>query len=341
MAIATNTDAVDMYRSPLLFVLLVLLLGSAQASPIERYANPLGWPEKWEKIISRPTETYIGRLQDELGDLSESDRRQVTSRIRKGMSVWMGWQNQGEQFTQSFVDHCGTDLLDKLVEMHKGVEFTRKDRQNIASDYESCATGAIQQALGNMMPSIDDLERAGTPEERFDRIVASSVIIRKKARTAFEQKYRKARDHKAFAQSASGNWNWRSNRTSKDHAINNALASCRARNHEHEAKQPCRIVHVNDEWTDLYRQTITHQRADESLIMSKKALNSYREKFIHTTRDKAFAQSDNGTWSWRSSPLSKQDATEKALAGCRKNNKKHEAAFPCRIINLNDKWIGE
>ena len=54
--------------------------------------------------------------------------------------------------------------------------------------------------------------------------------------------------------------------------------------------------------------------------------------------DKAFAQAENGAWSWRSSKESVDDAKKKALAACRKNNKNHEVHFPCRIINVNSKW---
>ena len=77
------------------------------------------------------------------------------------------------------------------------------------------------------------------------------------------------------------------------------------------------------------------------MLMSKKALNSYREKFLTERKNKAFAQSDTGSWSWRSSAKSEADAKQKALSSCRKNNKKHEAFYPCRIVNTNNNWQGE
>ncbi len=193
--------------------------------------------------------------------------------------------------------------------------------------------------MATITPSMKDSAGDDTSERRFDSMIGSLMIIRKKARKSFSDKYLDARGHKAFAQSASSNWNWRSNRTSTDHAINNALASCRARNMEFEAQQPCRVINVDAEWTDIYRQSITNARQDESALMSNKALNSYRDKFIDTRRDKAFAQSDNGSWSWRSSKVSKDDAKSQALTACRKNNANHESAFPCRIVNVNDNWL--
>ena len=130
------------------------------------------------------------------------------------------------------------------------------------------------------------------------------------------------------------------NRTSKEHAIHSALASCRARNLEFEKTQPCRVINLNDKWSDIYRQSIVSEQSGESAIMSNKALNAYRQKYLDVTRDKAFAQSDNGAWSWRSSKTSESDAVKKALAACRKNNKNHDEVFPCRIINVNNSWRG-
>ncbi len=332
-----------MYRFSLVSVLLALVLASTStaASDVDKYATAFGWPERWERVITRQTETYIDRMLSESGDLSAAQKEEVGKRIRNGMSQWLSWQRNGKQFTQSFIDSCGTDLLDQVVEINSGVNYTASEKQAINSDYATCAKEALERVMQNIIPSFEQLNRAGSPEERFDQMVSASIIISKKAQTSFTDKYLNAKGHKAFAQSESGNWNWRSNRTSIDHAINNALASCRARNLAFEVDQPCRIIHVNDEWTDVYRQSITHRRRDESLIMSNKALDSYREKFVGTTKHKAFAQSDNGSWSWRSSTRSRDDAIAKALTACRKNNKKHETAFPCRIVNLNDNWLVE
>ena len=163
-------------------------------------------------------------------------------------------------------------------------------------------------------------------------------IIKKDARQSFANKYLDAKGHKAFAQSDSGNWNWRSNRTSKQHAINNALASCRARNLDFETRQPCKIVHLNDDWTDMHRQADTRVAKSASDIMTNKALGSYRKKYMTETSDKAFAQSVNGTWSWRSSKTSRNEAIKKALSACQKQNKKYEALYPCKIINVNTEW---
>ncbi|MBU2952723.1 hypothetical protein [Marinobacter sp. F3R08] len=79
----------------------------------------------------------------------------------------------------------------------------------------------------------------------------------------------------------------------------------------------------------------------EASIMTNQALRSYREEYIHATEHKAFAQSDVGSWSWKSNRTSIKHAIENALIDCQKNNKKHEAEYPCKILNVDGKWAGE
>ena len=75
-----------------------------------------------------------------------------------------------------------------------------------------------------------------------------SSIISNKALISYKTKYSQATNHKAFAQSAVGSWNWRSNRTSKQHAIDSALIACQANNEKYEAKHPCRVINVDGDW---------------------------------------------------------------------------------------------
>ena len=79
----------------------------------------------------------------------------------------------------------------------------------------------------------------------------------------------------------------------------------------------------------------------ETAIMTNQALKSYREEYIHATEHKAFAQSDVGAWSWKSNRTSIKHAIENSLIDCQRNNKRHEAEHPCKIINVDGTWAGE
>jgi hypothetical protein len=79
----------------------------------------------------------------------------------------------------------------------------------------------------------------------------------------------------------------------------------------------------------------------EDWIMTNQALKSYREGYVSATRHKAFAQSAVGAWSWKSNRTSATHAIQNALIDCRKNNGRHEADHPCRIINVDGQWSGK
>jgi len=73
-------------------------------------------------------------------------------------------------------------------------------------------------------------------------------IISNKALISFESDYAKASKNKAFAQSVSGAWNWKSNRTSVEHAKTSALVGCQRNNKKSEDMYPCKIIHINESW---------------------------------------------------------------------------------------------
>jgi len=73
-------------------------------------------------------------------------------------------------------------------------------------------------------------------------------IITNKALNSFKTGYSKASTHKAFAQSLSSAWSWKSNMTSVEHAKTSALIACQRNNKESEDLYPCKIINVNDLW---------------------------------------------------------------------------------------------
>lgn len=75
-------------------------------------------------------------------------------------------------------------------------------------------------------------------------------IITNEALKSFKTGYANATDNKAFAQSASGAWNWKSNRTSIEHAKNSALIGCQRNNKKSEDLYPCKVIHLNGNWIE-------------------------------------------------------------------------------------------
>ena len=76
----------------------------------------------------------------------------------------------------------------------------------------------------------------------------------------------------------------------------------------------------------------------ESLITNQ-ALKSFKNDYSKASKHKAFAQSVSGSWNWKSNRTSKEHAIKSALIGCQRNNKKSEDIYPCKVININGKWL--
>jgi hypothetical protein len=92
---------------------------------------------------------------------------------------------------------------------------------------------------------------------------------------------------------------------------------------------------------EIIEPTFEQKAVGEASIMTNQALKSYREEYVHATKHKAFAQSDVGAWSWKSNRTSIKHAIENSLIDCQRNNKRHEAEHPCKIINVDGRWAGE
>ena len=77
--------------------------------------------------------------------------------------------------------------------------------------------------------------------------------------------------------------------------------------------------------------------SSEKILRTNAALKSYQESYVDSPGNKAFAQSPDGHWNWRSDRVSPEMAQEDALASCNKHVRKDER--PCVIVNMNGEWI--
>ena len=94
-------------------------------------------------------------------------------------------------------------------------------------------------------------------------------IILNAALESFQTKYKEATFNKAFAQSVSGAWNWKSNRTSIEHAKTSALVGCQRNNKRSEDIYPCRVIHVNNSWVEPSPVSVPQQKQRPSKVESR------------------------------------------------------------------------
>jgi hypothetical protein len=76
---------------------------------------------------------------------------------------------------------------------------------------------------------------------------------------------------------------------------------------------------------------------DETILRTNAALKSFKESYSQSPSNRAFAQSPEGHWNWRSDRVTLEQAQEDALASCNKHVRKNERE--CVIININGEWI--
>ena len=326
-----------------IFVFLIFVTGNARSNDISTYIIVFDWKTKWQKVVHRASESYIEKIKSSrINHLSESEQSKIIKKLRLTLNDKLNWEAAGSKFAHNIVSSCGQGLLDKMVGFYSGIEYSSDERKKLAASYAKCAKSGMDKSMDMIYTAFYDVANEKSDNGEKKQVQGEASIIRKKALKSYKKSYMAARSHKAFAQSESGSWAWKSNRTSKEHAVNNALAYCRKNNKQNEKSHPCRVINIDGAWTNIYRKRITpssDQVTGEWLLMKKQALTSYRGSYRETSSHKAFAQSDTGAWSWKTSKLSREEAMNSALLSCQKNNKKSEQTYPCRIINVNDDWI--
>jgi hypothetical protein len=102
-----------------------------------------------------------------------------------------------------------------------------------------CATTALEK-----QPELTagNIEKYKNPKSGVESIITNTAL------SSYNEKYLSASEHKALAQSLSGVWSWKSNRTSVEHAKTSALVACQKNNLKNEELYPCKIINIDGVW---------------------------------------------------------------------------------------------
>ena len=101
---------------------------------------------------------------------------------------------------------------------------------------------------GQTVPAVTDKDAVIEPVIEQNAAGEASIMTNP-ALKSYREEYVHATEHKAFAQSESGAWSWKSNRTSIGYAIDNALIGCQRNNRRYEEEYPCKIINIDGVWT--------------------------------------------------------------------------------------------
>lgn len=70
-----------------------------------------------------------------------------------------------------------------------------------------------------------------------------------------------------------------------------------------------------------------------------KAFDAYRHKYKDLSGVKSFAQSEGGAWAYVTNRKSQEVSDFDVLSSCEKHNKRFAGIYPCKLINVSDKWL--
>ena len=125
-----------------------------------------------------------------------------------------------------------------------------------------------------------ELVKVDTEKYPLDTDVANISFLRMEgAADHYNNRYKKLRSHKAFAQSRAGAWGFYGGQPNAELAMQEALNDCRKHNADNEKTEPCKIVNLDGYWgTQLFSglpgpkpytaTEITNILADNSIVHS-------------------------------------------------------------------------
>ena len=141
--------------------------------------------------------------------------------------------------------------------------------------------------------------------QRFDLGARSKSVIQSNSGIeSYNQEYVGEPDHKAFTQSSSGAWSWRSDYSNVEDAINIALEKCQ------QYGEYCKVINVNGMWAgDFLRSEINAAQEKASIVnitQSKTVTEPKGKKFLQDKAIKSifvgntvygnFPRTNNSSW---------------------------------------------
>lgn len=133
------------------------------------------------------------------------------------------------------------------------------------------------------LESLDTLDFLNNNESKktfVSHTVPIDLIITKKALSSYNTIYKHERKNKAFAQSDSGAWAWRANKSSIESAISSTLTACQAYIKKNKSEYPCKIIDLNGSFINSPESELfTHNnKASEDYENKKTRANTLYQK---------------------------------------------------------------
>ena len=99
------------------------------------------------------------------------------------------------------------------------------------------------------------------------------------------------------------------------------------------------LLSLRDDFVSRFANVINRYASSEKSVFGRHAKKGFKQ-YLADDNYKAFAQSASGAWGAYTGAYSTFNAVKEALKLCVKYNEA-ESRFPCKIINLNNRWASE
>ncbi len=152
------------------------------------------------------------------------------------------------------------------------------------------------------------------------------------------KKYFSKVDHKALATNTTDGWAFVSNAINTEYAARLALDSCNQINTEQ-----CSVVNADGSWVKNYVPPEFPDKLNSADFLTRNTGKlEFEVDYSNEKELKVFAASLSGLWGWSAGATKTiEELMDEALNSCRTRNKRWEAIYPCRTININGEWQPE
>jgi len=141
-----------------IFLIVVsLICKPLLAYEVEDYISLLQWEEKWNRITTQAADGFVDRGKEYYpSSFTDTQMEEAGKLIRSSIIQRIGWSAMKGIVVSGFRNNCGDELLDLMVEIYAGVEFSAEDRELIAAEYGACATSSMQTAMNAVYEKMND-----------------------------------------------------------------------------------------------------------------------------------------------------------------------------------------
>lgn len=124
----------------------------------ETIARALQWETKWGRVTNRAIGNYLKRIsKSRLSSEAPAARTKTIGEVRNFLADRLSWKVEGQALVHTIVERCDRSVLEAMTASKLGKAYTRKQRQEISSQYRECAIPGFKLAMKRLARKMTSL----------------------------------------------------------------------------------------------------------------------------------------------------------------------------------------